>query len=104
MSGAEPRIGAQRTPVQRASAWPCLSVNLPIRIMIRSMSTQMPKNPPSVTIWRNRGADLADVEAVHAEEAEEEAQQQRDEPRLLAGGGLDSGHRWGPSEWVVGVY
>jgi hypothetical protein len=38
--------------VQRASGWPCLSVNLPIRIMTKSISGQMPKKPPNVTICR----------------------------------------------------
>src|SRR5690348_536319 len=45
--------GPRRRSYQRGRAWPCLSVELLIAIMMRWMSTQIPKKTPRVMIYSN---------------------------------------------------
>ena len=66
---------------QSVTGFPSLSVNVPQAIMIRSTSAPMPKHPAV----SSQSTDLADVDAVDAEPADEDAQQQRDQARFRAG-------------------
>ena len=56
--------------------------------MIRSTSDQMP-NPPKVMGFEDAGTDLAEVEAVDAESAEQPRQQPRSKERFLPDEGLE---------------
>jgi len=61
---------------------PFLSVDAPRMIITRSTSVQMP-SPPRSEDLQDPGADLTDVEAVGAEDSEEEAQQEGREDTLV---------------------
>ena len=72
---------------QSVTGFPSLSVNVPQAIMIRSTSAPMPKHP---AVSSQSTPDLADVEAVDAETADKDAQQQRDQARFRAGVRVDA--------------